>query len=264
MIFTNLIEANLKTNTIGKYIEYYTQLVSTNKEAWEIINEGTESGTLIITDNQISGKGRHGNEWKSKSGKSLTISLIYKPETIPVEKIGIFPILTGISVLDGLKELNINGSLKWPNDIIFNKKKVGGILCEAKIQKTNIEWVVIGIGINVNESKDDFDSGLVKEATSLFMELGQNIQRERVIASVLNNMELLLKRFENDPINFDISNDWNKYCTHNNKKVSFQKNNVIHSGIFKNITNDGSCIIEVNGKNMHYSGESINDLQILM
>ena len=59
MIFTNLIEANLKTITIGKYIEYYTQLVSTNKEAWEIINEGTESGTLIITDNQISGKGRN-------------------------------------------------------------------------------------------------------------------------------------------------------------------------------------------------------------
>ena len=136
MIFTNLIEANLKTNTIGKYIEYYTQLESTNNEAWEIINEGTESGTLIITDNQISGKGRNSNEWKSKSGKSLTFSLIYKPETIPIEKIGIFSILTGISVLDGLKELNINGSLKWPNDIILNNKKVGGILCEAKIQKT--------------------------------------------------------------------------------------------------------------------------------
>ena len=66
MIFTNLIEANLKTNTIGNYIEYYTQLVSTNNEAWEIINEGTESGTLIITDYQISGKGRNSNEWNSK------------------------------------------------------------------------------------------------------------------------------------------------------------------------------------------------------
>ena len=264
MIFTNLIEANLKTNTIGKYIEYYTQLVSTNNEAWEIINEGTESGTLIITDNQISGKGRNGNEWKSKPGKSLIFSLIYQPERIPVEKIGIFSILAGISVLDGLKELNINGNLKWPNDIILNKKKVGGILCESKIQKTNIEWVVIGIGINVNESKDDFDSNLDKKASSLFVELGQNTQRERVIASILNNMELLLKRFENDPINFDISNDWNNYCTHNNKKVSFQKDNVTHSGIFKSITNDGSCIIEVNGKNMHYSGDSINDLQILM
>ena len=60
MIFTNLIEANLKTNTIGKHIEYYTRLESTNNEAWELINEGISSGTLIITDNQISGKGKQG------------------------------------------------------------------------------------------------------------------------------------------------------------------------------------------------------------
>ncbi len=165
MIFTNLIEANLKTSTIGKYIEYYTQLKSTNDEAWEIIKEGSQSGTIIITDNQISGKGRNGNEWESKSGKSLTFSLIYKPRTIPIEKIGLLSIVAGVSVLDGLKELNINGGLKWPNDIILNKKKIGGILCESKINKRIIEWVVIGIGINVNESKDDFDSNLAKKAS---------------------------------------------------------------------------------------------------
>jgi len=263
MIFTNLIEANLTTNTIGKYIEYYTQLDSTNNEAWETIKEGSKSGTLIITDNQISGKGRNGNEWKSKSGKSLTFSLIYQPTKIPIEKIGLLSILAGVSILNGLKELNINIGLKWPNDIILNKKKIGGILCESKINKGVIEWVVIGIGINVNESKDDFDSNIANKASSLFVELGQNTQRERVIAGILNNMELLLDRFESESINFDISTDWNNYCSHNNKKVSFQKNNIIHYGIFKNITDDGKCIIEEDGKNNSYSGESINDLQIL-
>ena len=262
MIFTNLIEANLKTNTIGKNIEYYTQLKSTNNEAWEIIKEGSQSGTLIITDNQISGKGRNGNEWESKSGKSLTFSLIYQPRTIPVEKIGLLSILSGISILDGLKELNINGGLKWPNDIILNDKKIGGILCESKINKKIIEWVVIGVGINVNESMDDFDLNLTKKASSLFIELGQNTQRERVIAGILNNMELLLERFESDS-NFDVSKDWNNYCTHNNKKVSFKKNNMTHYGLFKNITIDGKCIIESDGKNNSYSGESISDLQIL-
>ena len=263
MIFTNLIEANLKTSTIGKYIEYYTQLKSTNDEAWEIVKEGSQSGTIIITDNQISGKGRNGNEWESKSGKSLTFSLIYKPRTIPIEKIGLLSILAGVSVLDGLKELNINGGLKWPNDIILNKKKIGGILCESKINKKIIEWVVIGIGINVNESKDDFDSNLAKKASSLFLEIGKNTQRERVIAGILNNMELLLERFENDSINFDISKDWNNYCSHKNKKISFQKNNITHYGIFKNISNEGKCVIELDGENNSYSSESINNLQIL-
>ena len=64
MIFTNLIEANLKTNIIGRYIEYYTYLDSTNSEAKEIINDGAKSGTLVITDNQTSGEGRNGNQWK--------------------------------------------------------------------------------------------------------------------------------------------------------------------------------------------------------
>ena len=264
MIFTNLIEANLKTITIGKYIEYYTHLESTNNEAWEIINDGAESGTLIITDNQTSGKGRNGNDWKSKSGKSLTFSLIYQPELIPIETIGILSILAGISVINGLRELNINGGLKWPNDIILNKKKIGGVLCETKIQNKVIEWVVIGVGINVNESEDDFDSNSVNKASSLFIELGQNTQRERVVANILNNMELLLKQFENDPNNFDISEDWNNYCIHNNIEVSFQKDNTIHNGIFKNITKDGACIIEVNDMNRNYSGEAIKNLQILM
>ena len=263
MIFTNLIEANLKTSTIGKYIEYYTRLESTNNEAWECIKEGEKSGTIIITDNQISGKGRNGNEWKSTSGKSLTFSFIYKPEQIPIERIGLLSILAGISINKGLKKLNIDSELKWPNDILLNKKKIGGVLCETKLNNNIIEWVIIGIGINVNESADDFDSNLSKKASSLFIESGQNIQRERVIAEILNNMELLLNHFEDDPINIDISNDWNIYCAHNNKEVSFQKNNKTHIGIFKSITKNGGCVIEVNGKNNNYSGESIKDLQIL-
>ena len=264
MIFTNLIEANLKTNTIGKHIEYYTRLESTNNEAWELINEGISSGTLIITDNQISGKGRKGNEWKSQPGKSLTFSIIYHPKKLPIDKIGLLSIITGISILDGLKELNVNAGLKWPNDIVLNNKKIGGILCETKIQKNNIEWIIIGIGINVNESKDDIDSNLTKVASSLFIELGQNAQRERVVANILNNLELLFQRFEYDLINFDISQEWNKYCIHHNKKVSFKKNNILHYGIFKNITNDGDCIIEENGRDNYYSGQLINDLQVLM
>ena len=85
-----------------------------------------------------------------------------------------------------MRELNINGGLKWPNDIILNKKKIGGVLCETKIQNEIIEWIVIGIGINVNESEDDLDSNIVNNASSLFIELGQNTQRERVVANILD------------------------------------------------------------------------------
>ena len=75
MIFTNLIEANLKTNTIGKHIEYYTRLESTNSEAWELINVGCDDGTVIITDHQFLGRGRGGRDWASSPNKSLTFSI---------------------------------------------------------------------------------------------------------------------------------------------------------------------------------------------
>ena len=264
MIFTNLIEANLKTNIIGRHIEYYTYLDSTNSEAKEIINDGVKSGTLVITDNQTSGEGRNGNQWKSISGKSLTFSLIYKPKLIPTERIGLLSILAGISVSKGLEELNINAGLKWPNDIILNDKKIGGILCETKIHNQTIEWVIFGIGINVNENRDDFESEIANKASSLFIELGQNTQRERVTANILNNMESLLSRFENDPNNFDISKHWNNYCTHNNKNVSFEKENITYNGIFKKITSDGGCIIEMNETSHNYSGELIKNLQVLI
>ena len=147
MIFTNLIEANLKTNTIGKHIEYYTRLESTNNEAWELINEGMPSGTLIITDNQISGKGRKGNEWKSQPGKSLTFSIIYQPKKLPIDKIGLLSIITGISILDGLKELNVNAGLKWPNDILFDGAKLAGILVEIIGGADPSLKIIVGVGI---------------------------------------------------------------------------------------------------------------------
>ena len=100
--------------------------------------------------------------------------------------------------------------------------------------------------------------------TNDFIELGQNTQRERVTANVLNNMESLLSRFENDPNNFDISKHWNNYCTHNNKNVSFEKENITYNGIFKKITSDGGCIIEMNETSHNYSGELIKNLQILI
>ena len=118
------------------------------------------------------------------------------------------------------------------------------MLCETKIQNKVIEWVVIGVGINVNESKDDFDSNIVNKASSLFIELGQNTQRERVVASILNNMELLLKQFENEPNNFDMSKDWNNYCIHNNIEVSFQKDNTIHMEYLRILQKMGHVLLK--------------------
>ena len=84
MIFTNLVQANLRTTTLGQVIEYYTQLDSTNEESWELIDEGVKPGTVIITDRQLSGKGRNGKKWQSKADRSLTFSVVIQPNNLSV------------------------------------------------------------------------------------------------------------------------------------------------------------------------------------
>ena len=95
MIFTNLIQTNLRTHTFGKQVEYYNRLGSTNEEAWELIDENTAThGTLVITDHQFEGKGRGGKSWFMSPSKGLAMSLILL-ESIPVEKAGLIPLAAG-------------------------------------------------------------------------------------------------------------------------------------------------------------------------
>ena len=188
MLFTNLVQANLKTRVLGQQIEYYTRLESTNSEAWEIIDDGAQSGAVVVTDNQFQGKGRADRQWSAAPDKSLTFSLLLFTK-LEANLSGWLPILSGVAVYQALKYFDIDVELKWPNDLILDGKKLGGILCESKVKDNRMHEVVIGIGLNVNETKDDFDEALQSTATSMHIQSGKFYQRERVLAGILNCIE---------------------------------------------------------------------------
>lgn len=263
MIFTNLVQANLRTKTLGQTIEYYTQLDSTNEEAWELINEGVKHGTVIITDRQLSGKGRNGVKWQSTADRSLTFSVVIQPNDLSGSIAGIFPLLSGVAVVRGLRDLHIDGGLKWPNDIIINGKKLGGVLCESKVHGKRVNWVVIGIGINVNETADDFENDISNTATSLYLEVGNFIQRERLLATILNHLEILLNELSEDSKSFDIGKYWTPFCTHSNKQIIFQEGGQTHQGRFTNITKNGECVIEMNGTTKSFTSAIIKNVREL-
>ena len=189
MLFINLVQANLKTRILGQQIEYYTRLESTNSEAWEIIDEGAQSGALIVTDNQFSGKGRADRKWSAAPNKSLTFSLLLFPD-FDANLSGWLPILSGLAVQKALLNFDTDVRLKWPNDLILDGKKVGGILCESKVKGNKLNQAVIGIGLNVNEARDDFDPSIQSTATSLHMTSKKFYQRERVLRSEEHTSEL--------------------------------------------------------------------------
>ena len=261
MIFTNLVQANLRTKTLGQVIEYYTQLDSTNEEAWEMIDVGVKPGTVIITDRQLSGKGRNGAKWQSNADRSLTFSIVIQPNNLSGSMSGVFPLLSGVSIVCALREININAGLKWPNDIMINGKKIGGVLCKSRIQRKSINWVVLGIGINVNETAEDFENYISHSATSLYLEEGVFIQRERLLAAILNHLEILLNELDEDSESFDINKYWTPYCIHNNTHITFQDGDQVRHGRFKNIAKNGECIIEINGTTQSFTSASIKNVR---
>jgi len=244
MLFTQLIKGNLNTKLIGNKIEYYQRLDSTNKEAISLIEENLiSSGTIILTDHQFDGKGRNKNKWFSSSGKSITFSLFLKPD-FPIKKLNLLSLATGLAVANALKKFNFKTNLKWPNDILLKKKKYGGILIESKIHNKKIKYLIIGIGLNVNE--DSFDSSIENIATSLFIEKKIPIQRELIIACILNELEVLIDMLNNNNENIKIN--WTKLCNHINKKVRFLDNKEIKKGIFLGVNQIGEAIIKEENK----------------
>ena len=260
MLFTNLVQANLKTRVLGQRIEYYTRLESTNKEAWKIIKDGAKSGTVVITDNQVSGKGRGNRQWIASPDKSLTFSLLLFSD-LDASLTGWLPILSGVAVKMALMKFNMPIQLKWPNDLIFNRKKVGGILCESKVKENELKQIVIGIGLNVNETMDDFDDSIQSTATSLHIAMNKFYQRERILAEILNALESLIKGMPN---NCDlIRSEWESACGHMNKPVEFHHGAGLVNGVFKSLGNAGSAIINHNGKESeYYSGEIFESIPI--
>lgn len=243
MIFTQLINSNLKTQFIGREIEYYSNSNSTNEDIWEKVSKDkANNGFLVITDNQLKGKGRRENKWLSSPNNNLSFSFLLLPN-IKSGKLGLLSLLSGVGICEGIEQsCGIECKLKWPNDILIKNKKVGGILIETK-EIINKIYVCIGIGINVNDDLIYFPTEVRNSSTSLLIETHQLIQRELLLASILNSIEnLYLNNLDN------ICKKWMNSCTHINSIVSFNFGGKIITGKFLGISSNGYAKIEYNGK----------------
>ena len=239
MLFTNLIQSNLTTQRFGRSIEYYTFTDSTKEDVWELVEEGAKEGMVVITDQQKKGKGRRGNIWISEPGSSLTFSFLIQPQ-LTTDEIGLLSLLMGVAIVDGISKFaQLECQLKWPNDIIIQKKKVGGILAESKTLNNQC-WVVMGVGLNVNEQT--LPDEISDIATSLRIEKGSPIQREPLLAFILNSFESLYNQSQTNWID-----QWNFHCVHLNSDITFHHGPEKIQGVFTGIDEIGQAQIKING-----------------
>ena len=152
MFFTNLFESNLRVRDFDKQIINYTSTQSTNDDIWRLFNDNNKENILVVTDNQLNGRGRLNNRWFSKPGHSITCSFLLN-DVFDRNHFSLHSILIPVAIINGVKNfLSINLETKWPNDIMYHNKKIGGILLESKYNKKAL-ILNVGIGLNVKEDK---------------------------------------------------------------------------------------------------------------
>lgn len=249
------IEEYLTTNFIGRNIYYFDSLDSTNTKAKEMAMD-EEEGTVVVAEEQIKGKGRLGRNWVSPKGKGIWMSIILKPNMLPSE-VAKLTLIGAAAVNKALEEMGIISYIKWPNDIVIQGKKVCGILTEMSCELNIINYVIMGIGINVNLLKEDFSQELVDKATSLKEITGRDLDRKRLLASVLNyfeNLYLPFKQRGDISATIDISREKSLLI---GKEIRILRGNDEKIGRALDIDEQGGLIIEYkDGTREHiFSGE---------
>lgn len=248
------IEKFLNTKYIGRDLVYLTEVDSTNNYTKNIASNRNE-GTVVIAEQQISGKGRLGRQWTSPSHKGVYMSILLKPNLDPT-KVAKFTLIGAAAVYQSLNAIGIQSQIKWPNDIVINGKKICGILTEMSCELNIINHIIMGIGINVNLDQDDIPEELKDRATSLKLVTGSPVNRKELLGLVLNHFEKLYESFKND-LNLE---ETIKICKEHSaligKEVHIIQGNNIRTGKAIDINNEGELIVEFDtGIETIYSGE---------
>jgi BirA family transcriptional regulator, biotin operon repressor / biotin---[acetyl-CoA-carboxylase] ligase len=195
------IQSTLSTTWLGRRIELFDSLPSTNREAVQLAQAEVEHGTVVAADSQTAGRGRLSRTWFSPPGASLYCSVILRtarPAEHLTEWLSWLPLVSALAAAEAIEQVSsVHVSVKWPNDLLISERKVAGILCESGTGTGSNPFQIIGIGINVNSDHADWPDDLRGSATSIWQERKVVVDRNRLLAQLLLELEQCLDELAN-------------------------------------------------------------------
>lgn len=235
-----IIQLGCSLKVLNREIIHFSTIDSTN--IYLLGSHSHLSGTVVLADYQTAGRGRRGRIWLSPKEESLLFS-IYLREDTGKFPIYIFTFLAAVGVYEGLLPfVDRNAlSLKWPNDVMIDHKKVCGILVQSKSASDNLSTIVIGVGLNVNQPPEFF-SGEMANACSVLTATGNRVDRMELFASVAKAIDENLIALGKTGVQ-EIFSRWRRYCLYIGKTMAVTDDFHRYEGIFKNITSNGSLIL---------------------
>lgn len=213
-MFADEIAHGLNTRFVGHKIFSYESLDSTNDTAFELGEKGLKEGACVFAEYQKKGRGRLGRTWVSPNGKNLILSILLRPMLSPHE-VSKITLVTAVSVVKTIK--HVTGQtlgIQWPNDIYFQKEKVGGILTEMSAEADRVRFVVMGIGINLNAAKNE----LPPQSTSLKIITGKEISRIPFAQGLLRQIEADTLRLKNGEFE-TLAKEWEEFSITTGERV---------------------------------------------
>lgn len=244
------LERLLETKIIGKKILFFEEVDSTNNKAKQIALEENE-GTVVISEMQTSGRGRRGREWYSPKG-GIYVSFVLKPNVSP-EKASQLTLVSSLALVKTLNSMdnNLNAKIKWPNDILISGKKISGILTELSADVEKINYIVVGVGINLNTEKEI----LPENGTSLKIEMKEEVSIKLFLKSFLEHYDSIYQEYINGKIDLIIER-WKDNSDTLGKKVKIIGINETFEGLAKDIDENGALILQTKEKEIKvYSGD---------
>ena len=236
------VKSYLKTAWAGQNLFYYEETDSTNTQAKRLGEEGAAHGTLVVAGQQNAGKGRRGKSWSSPPGSSIYMSILLRPELPPDKAPMLTLVMAYAAALAILEQEDIGVKIKWPNDLVLNKKKICGILTEMSAEVDYINYVVIGIGINANT--ESFPEELSETATSLRLESGESVCRARLIAGVMERFEQCYEEFVRAGDLSPFAAGYNDILVNCGREVRILEPGRERNGISAGIDNGGRLLVE--------------------
>jgi len=237
-----IIKCTLRTRVFGKReVAVFSRTESTNTTAKSMALGGAPEGTLVLADTQTSGRGRKGRTWHSPPRDGLYASIILRPSLL-LSQAGRIPIFASLAIAETLVSLGLSGvSLKWPNDILVRGKKIAGILTEVGAEMDGVDYIIIGVGINVNTNR--FPGNLQRSATSVFLETGKRVFRSMVLSRYLALFEKYCRVYKRG-VTGGLLTRWKDLAGIMGRHVVVDTGGHVSGGIVKDLDEDGALIVQ--------------------
>ena len=235
------IGAHLKTQVLGKKIYHWREVDSTNRVARELAAEGEAEGAVMLAESQTVGRGRLGRAWSSPVG-GVWLSLLLRPNLVPY-KAQLITLMAAVAAVEATQAVaGIQPGIKWPNDLLINGKKVAGILTEVSAEMERVNYLVLGLGINVNISSDVFPAEVRGIATSLLVETGELTSRVAWVQNFLEIMDQEYSRVQSEGF-ADILARWRQYSVTLGCQVDVRLGERNVFGTALNVDEEGALLV---------------------